>query len=115
MTTRTRAKKPRAVRAAHGEKMLELKVLFFTNGIARRRDAVIPGHGMTRGTVRMDRHIAHARGGGRARPFNSLMELPAAIERVLLDHGVTLHARGKMQRYIQARPKVGRGRRHRDR
>jgi hypothetical protein len=108
MPTRTTAKKPRAVRATHGEKMLELKVLFFTNGIARRRNAVLPGHGMTRGTVRMDRHIAHALGGGRARPFNSLMELPAAIERVLMDHGVTLHARGKMRRYMRVRPKPGR-------
>jgi hypothetical protein len=28
------------------------------------------------------------------------MEIPAAIERVLLEHGITLHMSGKVRKYI---------------
>jgi hypothetical protein len=79
----------------------------FDREIARRQGAVLPGHAMTKGVVRMDRHSAHGVGGGRARPFNSLMEIPATLERVLMDQGITLHACGKMRRYLRARPKAG--------
>jgi hypothetical protein len=34
-------------------------------------------------------------------PFNSLMELPAKIEKVLIDNGIMLHLIGKNEKYLE--------------
>ena len=34
--------------------------------------------------------------------FNSLMELPAKIEELLIREGITLHAKGNMGRYFKS-------------
>ena len=38
---------------------------------------------------------------GDPRPFNSLMEIPAAIEKVLVESGVKLHIDWAMSKYIE--------------
>jgi hypothetical protein len=43
---------------------------------------------------------AHGVESGRPVHFNSLMELPAKIEQLLIDHGVTLHMVGKTSKYV---------------
>jgi hypothetical protein len=98
-------KRPKAAPARHGEKMLEVKVRFFTNAISGKPGTVIPAHGMTKGFVRMDHNEAHGIRGGRPRPFNSLMEIPAAIEQVLIDNRVQLYAAAKTGKYIRERRK----------
>ncbi len=89
-----------AVEAAHGSRMLEIKVRFFTNELAPEAGRVLPKEGWTRGVVRMTPNDAHGIESGRAIHFNSLMELPAKIEQLLIDHGVVLHAVGKTSKYL---------------
>ena len=33
--------------------------------------------------------------------FNSLAEIPAKIEKALIDHGVTIHKSDRMKKYLQ--------------
>lgn len=89
-----------ARKAAYGEKTIEIRVHFFTNQLARR-GYVRPKEGWTRGTVGITTNESHGiEPGSRPRHFNSLMELPAAIERVLIENGITLHTASKMDKYI---------------
>lgn len=93
------AKQKPGVQASHGEKMIEVKVRFWTNNLAAK-GKVVPRSARVGGVVRMQSNEAHGIKAGRPRPFNSLMEIPAAIERVLIEHGIRLHASRKMRKYI---------------
>jgi hypothetical protein len=81
--------------------MIEIKVRFWTNEIAEAPGRVVPKHGWTRGVVRMTPNKSHGIDPGPPVPFNSLMELPAKIEKVLIDNGITLHLIGKNEKYLQ--------------
>ena len=86
-------------KAQQGERMLEVKVRFWTNDLAGPKGSVVPKHAWPGGTVRMERNETHGIKPKAPRPFNSLMELPAVIEKVLIDHGVVLHLNQRMRRY----------------
>jgi hypothetical protein len=81
--------KKAGVAAKHGEKMIELKLCFWTNNIAPR-GKVLPKHGRSRGVVRIQSNKAHGIVAGGPTPFNSLMEIGAVIEKVLIKHGIIL-------------------------
>ena len=83
------------------ERMIQVSVYFFTNGFDERRGYIAPKHGWTRGAIRMERNQSHGILPGISRPFNSLMELPQVLEKVLIQHGITLHCEGKMAKYIR--------------
>ena len=50
--------------------------------------------------MRMDPNDAHGIVGGEAIPFNSVAEIPAKIEKLLIDHGVTIHKSTRMRKYM---------------
>jgi hypothetical protein len=79
--------------------MIEVKIRFWTNNLATGKGSVLPKHAWPLGTVRMERNETHGIKPKRPRPFNSVMELTAVIERVLIDHGVVLHLEKRMRRY----------------
>lgn len=83
----------------YGEKMIEVKVRFWTDGISVP-DKVRPKHGLTSGVVRIKTNKTHGIVAGKTRPFNSLLDLSSAIEQVLKDHGVVLHISRGMKTYI---------------
>lgn len=87
-------------KAEHGQKMIGVKVRFFTNGIAAGESEVMPKRGWTRGVVRFERNDVHGLKDGDPSVFNSLMELPSAIEKLLIRGGVMLHAASPMKKYI---------------
>ena len=93
---------PEAREAEHGEKMIELKVRFWTRDLAGPGQ-IRPKHGWTAGVVRIKRNESHGIVPGKSVPFNSLMDLPAAIEQLLIQEGVTLHVAGqmRMRKYIE--------------
>ena len=70
-------------RAPHGEKMIEVKVRFWTNEIAAARGEIIPKNAWSSGVVRMERNEAHGISPKTPRPFHTLMDISAVIERVL--------------------------------
>ncbi len=90
-------------KAKHGEKMIEIKIRFWTDGIAENSDSVIPKHAWAGGVVRIERNNAHEITPKEPMPFNSLMELPSVIEKVLMAHGITLYASRKMKKYFEVK------------
>jgi hypothetical protein len=88
-----------AVKARHGEKMIEVRIRFWTDDIAGLKDHVLPKHAWSSGVVVMDRNQAHAISPKDPRPFNSVLQLPAVIEKTLVDHGIKLHTSRTERRY----------------
>ena len=89
-----------SLEAKQGEKMIEIKLRFWTNNIAEEDGKVIPKHAWSAGVVRIERNRSHGIEPGSPRPFHSLLDVGAMIERVLIEHGVVLHPSRKMQKYI---------------
>ena len=85
--------------AKHGERMIELKIRFWTDELCEK-GKVIPKHALTSGVVRIKRNDVHGIVPGKARPFNSLLDLGSAIEQTLKEHGIVLHVSGGMKGYL---------------
>lgn len=88
--------------AVHGQKMIEVKVRFWTNDIATSKGKIVPKHAWSSGVVRIDRNKAHGITPGKPIPFHSLLDIGAVIERCLISHGISLHLGKKMKKYVQA-------------
>ena len=86
-------------KARHGEKMIEVRLRFFTNSIAGEGE-ILPKHAWTNGMSNMQRNATPDIVPGEWLPFNSLMEIPTVIERLLLKQGIELHLTHKMSKYI---------------
>lgn len=89
-----------AKHARHGEKMIEVKLRFWTDEISPEKDTIVPGHAWASGVVRVERNEAHGIKPSTPIPFNSLLGLGAAIEKALIEHGVVLHLNRKMRKYF---------------
>ena len=89
--------------AKHGEKMIEVKIRFWTDGMAESKGKVKPKHAWTSGVARMQRNKSHGiKSEEKPIPFNSLMEIGIAVEKCLIKHGITLHIAGnRMGKYIK--------------
>jgi hypothetical protein len=81
-------------------KMIEVKVRFWTNDIPRKGERT-PRHAWSSGMVRIDASETHGLKARKAQAFNSLLDLPAAIERALLSHGIVLHTSRRMRKYVR--------------
>jgi hypothetical protein len=88
-------------KASHGEKMIEVKIRFWTNDIAKKPGKILPKHAWTGGVVRMESNDAHNINPLKPVPFNSLLDIGAAVEKVLIRHGITLHKSDKMNKYFK--------------
>lgn len=86
--------------ASHGEKMIEVKVRFWTNDIAEGEGKIFPKHAWLSGVIRMERNKAHGIVPGKAIPFHTLMDLPSVIEKVLIMHDIQLHLSRRMKKYF---------------
>jgi hypothetical protein len=88
--------------AQFGERMIEIKIRFWTDNLADSEGTgfIQPKHAWSAGVVRMERNKSHGIVPQSPVPFNSLMDLTAVIEKVLLAQGITLHASRKMHRYF---------------
>ena len=89
-----------AKKAPQGEKMIELKVRFWTNDIAKGAGSILPKHAWASGMVRMESNTSHGISTKKPAPFHTLMDLSAVIEKVLISHGVTLHVNRRMRKYM---------------
>lgn len=92
----------KAIKAKRGDHMIEIKVKFFTDGIdqKKRKDYIVPKHGWINGTVQVDRNEAHGIVPDEAEHFNSLMEIPLAIEKVLIKNEIKLHRARRLDDYL---------------
>ena len=86
--------------AHYGEKMIEIKVRFWTNDIVEGKDKIRPKHAWTSGVVRIKNNKSHGIKSKGPVPFNSLMDITEKIEKVLIDHDIKLHLSNRMYKYI---------------
>ena len=100
MTKRNGSRQGVAVVPNPNEKMIEVRMRFWTNDIASESGKVIPKHAWTSGVIGMERNKSHQVVPGNPRPFRSLLDVGAIIEKVLIEHGVILHRSGQMKRYM---------------
>lgn len=91
-----------ALKAEYGEKMIEVKIRFWTNNISGKTGKVLPKHAWTSGVVRMEGNKSHGIVPKHPRPFHSLLDVNAVIERVLIEHGIVLHTNRTMDKYVSA-------------
>lgn len=94
------SKPARTTEAQQGEKMIEVKVRFWTNKLSAEVGKVLAKHAWSAGVVRMERNFSHGIKPGAPRPFHSLLDIGAVIEKVLVEHGVVLHRSPKMKKYF---------------
>jgi hypothetical protein len=87
--------------AQQGERMIEIKVRFWTNGIADGKGIIQPKHAWSSGAVRIERNESHGIVPQKSLPFHSLMDLTSVIEKVLVAHNITLHSSRKMRKYFE--------------
>lgn len=87
-------------RAKQGEKMIEVKIRFWTNKIAAKEGEIVPKHAWVAGVVRMERNDSHGIKPGNPLVFHTLLDVGSAIEKVLVNHGVVLHPNRKMRKYL---------------
>ena len=87
--------------AKHGEKMIEIKLRFWTDQIADEQGKVIPKHAWSSGMVRIEGNKSHGITPSKPLPFHSLLDMGAVVEKVLLEHKVVLHPSRKMRKYVR--------------
>ncbi len=92
---------PDARVAKYGEKMIEVRIRFWTDGIADKKDTVIPKHAWDSGVVVMDGNKTHGISPASPQPFNQILDLTSVLSKVLVQHGVTLHTGRKLRKLIK--------------
>ena len=87
--------------AKHGEKMIEIKLRFWTNDIAEEKGNIVPKHAWTSGVVRIERNDSHEIQPSNPLPFHSLLDIGAVVEKVLIKHEIVLHPGRRDQKYLK--------------
>jgi hypothetical protein len=88
--------------AKHGEKMVEVRLRFWTDDIADKKGEIIPKHAWGSGMINIDRNAAHGIAPQKWLAFNSMAEIPAVIERCLIENGIKVISSKKMKKYAKA-------------
>lgn len=91
---------PRRVKAAQNERMIEVKLRFWTDGIARGKGYVVPKRAWAAGMARIEKNDTHKVSPQKPIPFNSLLDVGFAVEKVLIAHGIILQPGKRMQKYF---------------
>jgi hypothetical protein len=88
--------------AAHGQKMIEVRIRFWTNEIADQAGQIVRKNAWDGGVVHVQGNKSHGIEPMNPIPFNGMAELPAKIEKVLLAHGIVLHLSRRASRYLRS-------------
>lgn len=91
--------------AKQGEKMIEVKLRFWTNDISSETGKIVPKHAWASGVVRIERNETHGIKPSNPLPFHSLLDVGAIVEKVLVEHGIVLHPSRKMRKYFECPPR----------
>ncbi len=89
--------------AKHGQKMIEVRLRFWTNDLADKAGQIIPKHAWSSGVVRIEANKSHGIVPGAPKPFHSLLDVGAVIEKLLIEQGIVLHLNRRMQKYVEAK------------
>ncbi len=86
--------------AIQGNKTIKLTLAFHTTKIAEEEGHIVPKHAWSNGAIKLRTNSLHGISKTKSVPFNSLMELPAVLEQLLIDEGITLHPSHRTKRYM---------------
>jgi hypothetical protein len=89
----------------HGEKMIEVRLRFWTNNIAPQKGQIVAKHAWDKGVAVISANPSHGIESAKPINFNSILEIPQVLGRVLEKSGVTLHAGHELRRLIKDPPK----------
>lgn len=92
------------VDARHGEKMIEITIRLWTDEIAEQPKKIKQKHAWAKGIVHIQQNKAHGIVPGKGVPFQSLLGLGSAIEKLLKQHEIVLHISNEADRYLAPRP-----------
>jgi hypothetical protein len=80
--------------------MVEVKIRFLTDDVTDGDGMIIPKHVNARGFLTIEPNEAHGiTRTGDSIAFNSLLELPARLEKLLIAEGIVVHPTSKMRKY----------------
>jgi hypothetical protein len=89
-----------AIKAAKDENMIELRVRFWTNDIAPGKDMIEPKHAWDTGMVQVTANPSHGLKSINPIPFHSLLDLPRAIEKAIIECDLTLLSCPRSAKYL---------------
>lgn len=82
------------------ERMIEVRLSFWTDGIAGKEGNIMPKHARSSGLMRVEPNGAHEIVPESPVAFHSLMDITSAREKVLIGNGIVLHHSKKMRKYF---------------
>lgn len=88
------------VAVGHGERMIEVKLRFWTNDIAETPNLICRKHAWTSGIARINKNVAHGIKGSDPVPFHSLLDVGRAIEKAMIQAGISLHHSRREKKYF---------------
>jgi len=89
------------------ERMIEIKVRFWTGEISRTKGTVEPRHCWDAGTVGIKPNKLHGIKWQKSIPFNSLMGISQAVEMMLVRAGIRIHKGKITKKYIESNREHG--------
>ncbi len=87
-------------KVSHEERMIEVKIRFWTDDIAAVEGNILPGHARSSGLISVEPSEAHEIVPKSPVSFHSLMDITSALEKVLIENGIVLHQSKMMKRYL---------------
>ena len=84
----------------HEERMIEVKISFWTNDIASVEDNIVPKHAQSSGLISVEPSEAHEIVPASPIAFHSLMDITSALEKALIENGIVLHPGKRMRKYF---------------
>lgn len=87
-------------RPGNDERMIEVRISFWTDDIAAEAGNIIPKHARSSGLVSLEANGSHGIVPESPRPFHSLMDIQSVLEKVLIENGIVLHPSKKMTKYF---------------
>jgi hypothetical protein len=98
--------KHRRVVAPHGQKMITLKVRFWTDNISKKPGAQLKKECWDAGVVSIAGNRSHGfQTETETLPFNSLPQLLSTLEKLFIKHGIQMHLGSTSIRYHSRRQK----------
>ena len=108
------AENGRSVEARRGEKMIEVRVRFWTNNIAETKGRIVPKNCWDGGMVYTPKNDSHGIKSSGKKPFHSLDEVQNAIEQALTDVGIKVHGSRRQAKKKKTRLRFARRRNNMD-
>jgi hypothetical protein len=82
--------------------MLQVEIRFFTNNLPGNNGAILPRQAWAKGVVMIQpNELLGIKPRNRPIPFNSLIEIPSKIEKILARNEITLHLPLRMRKYLK--------------